>query len=54
MVRSLNMDSSIEVEFLISDEGPIFLIMPVTFYLQPMLFVKVMSENIAKVVTTFF
>ena len=40
-------DSSIEMEFLVSDESPIFLITPVKFYLQQLLFVKVTSENVA-------
>ena len=46
MVRSL-MDSSIEMEFWYQMKAPIFLITPVKFYLQQMLFVKVISENVA-------
>ena len=30
-------------------KAPIFLIMPVNFYVQQMLLVKVISENVAKV-----
>ena len=37
------------MEFLVSDEAPIFLITPVKFYVQQMLLVKVISENVAKV-----
>ena len=47
MTRSL-LDLSIEMEFLVSDESPyIILNTPVKFYLQQMLFVKVISENVA-------
>ena len=48
MTRSL-LDSSIETEILVSDESPYFSHMPVKIYLQQMLFVKVISENVAKV-----
>ena len=48
MVRSI-IDSSIEEEFLISDESPYFLITPVKFYVQQILLVKVISENVTKV-----
>ena len=43
MTRSL-LDSSIEMDF--------FLITPVNFYLQQMLFVKVMSKNVTEIVVT--
>ena len=48
MTRSL-LDSSIEMKFLVSDESPYFflLITTVQFYLQQMLFVKVINENVA-------
>ena len=47
MVRSL-MDSSIEVDFWYQMKAPIFLITPVKFYVQQMLF-EFISENVATV-----
>ena len=46
MFRS-HIDSSIEVEFLISDESPDFSITPVKFYVQQMLLVELISKNVA-------
>ena len=43
------LDTSIEMEYLVSDESPYFLITPVKVYVQPILLVKVISENVAKV-----
>ena len=53
MTRSL-LDSSIEMEFMVSEESPYFShYTPVKSYGQEMLIFKVTSENVAKVQKLF-